>query len=136
MPRICVVDAGLRSWGDAADRLADACCRHLAVYRSVHDREPDRELVFWDVHGSIPTPGPENPGSGGSTVWVATRCDGRPPPNATVVGERPAVRSESTRLNSSHITISYAVFCLKKKKQISCLKSLNYHFTTQTLTSQ
>ena len=23
-------------------------------------------------------------------------------------------RSESTRLNSSHITISYAVFCLKK----------------------
>src|SRR5437667_10467788 len=24
---------------------------------------------------------------------------------------------KSTRLNSSHITISYAVFCLKKKKQ-------------------
>ena len=27
-------------------------------------------------------------------------------------------RSEETRLNSSHITISYAVFCLKKKKKI------------------
>src|SRR5437773_4800688 len=26
---------------------------------------------------------------------------------------------KSTRLNSSHITISYAVFCLKKKKQHS-----------------
>ena len=26
------------------------------------------------------------------------------------------VRSESTRLNSSHLCISYAVFCLKKKK--------------------
>ena len=25
------------------------------------------------------------------------------------------MRSKSTRLNSSHITISYAVFCLKKK---------------------
>src|SRR5439155_26702980 len=25
-------------------------------------------------------------------------------------------RSESTRLNSSHVAISYAVFCLKKKK--------------------
>src|SRR5690606_41705848 len=25
-------------------------------------------------------------------------------------------RSESTRLNSSHVKISYAVFCLKKKK--------------------
>src|SRR5437773_7299983 len=29
-----------------------------------------------------------------------------------VVGDR-----KSTRLNSSHITISYAVFCLKKKKK-------------------
>src|SRR5437667_6535897 len=29
---------------------------------------------------------------------------------------RPADR-KSTRLNSSHITISYAVFCLKKKKK-------------------
>src|SRR5690554_7322323 len=27
-------------------------------------------------------------------------------------------RSESTRLNSSHVRISYAVFCLKKKKKI------------------
>src|SRR5256885_5648495 len=26
---------------------------------------------------------------------------------------------KSTRLNSSHLVISYAVFCLKKKKQIS-----------------
>src|SRR5690606_40498249 len=27
------------------------------------------------------------------------------------------LRSESTRLNSSHVKISYAVFCLKKKKK-------------------
>ena len=27
------------------------------------------------------------------------------------------IRSEEHRLNSSHITISYAVFCLKKKKK-------------------
>src|SRR5437868_14465709 len=33
-----------------------------------------------------------------------------PPPPA------PRKRSESTRLNSSHVSISYAVFCLKKKK--------------------
>src|SRR6266540_1944345 len=30
---------------------------------------------------------------------------------------------KSTRLNSSHITISYAVFCLKKKKKNSKLRS-------------
>src|SRR5215510_7596570 len=29
---------------------------------------------------------------------------------------RPADRSEGTRLNSRHVAISYAVFCLKKKK--------------------
>src|SRR5438876_6492502 len=31
---------------------------------------------------------------------------------------------KSTRLNSSHPSISYAVFCLKKKKQRQSLKSL------------
>src|SRR3712207_8832352 len=29
---------------------------------------------------------------------------------------------KSTRLNSSHANISYAVFCLKKKKQNNCLE--------------
>src|SRR5256885_15890468 len=28
---------------------------------------------------------------------------------------------KSTRLNSSHLVISYAVFCLKKKKKSSCV---------------
>src|SRR3712207_7756864 len=32
-------------------------------------------------------------------------------------GEAVAVDRKSTRLNSSHANISYAVFCLKKKKQ-------------------
>src|SRR5574337_1523242 len=37
----------------------------------------------------------------------------RPPPLASVVSDR-----KSTRLNSSHHSISYAVFCLKKKKKV------------------
>src|SRR5256885_2933642 len=32
--------------------------------------------------------------------------------------ERPRADRKSTRLNSSHLVISYAVFCLKKKKKI------------------
>src|SRR3712207_8634688 len=32
-------------------------------------------------------------------------------------GRTLVARSESTRLNSSHANISYAVFCLKKKKE-------------------
>src|SRR5256885_8802399 len=34
-----------------------------------------------------------------------------------VRGERPAEDRKSTRLNSSHLVISYAVFCLKKKSR-------------------
>src|SRR2546430_5609555 len=38
-----------------------------------------------------------------------------------VIGGKDAIhRSESTRLNSSHSQISYAVFCLKKKKVRAC----------------
>src|SRR3712207_7217170 len=33
---------------------------------------------------------------------------------------------KSTRLNSSHANISYAVFCLKKKKQYSHIPPLSY----------
>src|SRR5256885_7986841 len=41
-------------------------------------------------------------------------------PNGTTVlsrGIQYATDRKSTRLNSSHLVISYAVFCLKKKKQ-------------------
>src|SRR5690606_41477334 len=39
---------------------------------------------------------------------------------AQIVGDRVGVGEDrkSTRLNSSHVKISYAVFCLKKKKNI------------------
>src|SRR5205085_5870140 len=41
------------------------------------------------------------------------------------VGEQGEDR-KSTRLNSSHSQISYAVFCLKKKKK-NKIKSITYH---------
>src|SRR5699024_283815 len=37
----------------------------------------------------------------------------------------PVVDRKSTRLNSSHVSISYAVFCLKKKK--TTLPEVGYH---------
>src|SRR3712207_7501563 len=51
----------------------------------------------------------------------------RPRAKSPVRGKRPAAAAQaakdrkSTRLNSSHANISYAVFCLKKKK-----KPVNY----------
>src|SRR5207248_8018750 len=60
--------------------------------------------------------------SGHSSAGGKARNNSTPPPalrasaagNGT--GEGP-LRSEEQRLNSSHRTISYAVFCLKKKKR-------------------
>src|SRR5690348_17760903 len=43
--------------------------------------------------------------------------------------EGPARDRKSTRLNSSHPSISYAVFCLKKKSQ----KKILYRISAQTL---
>src|SRR5947199_2784373 len=63
-------------------------------------------------------------------IWTATsrrRCAPAPSSarRATAASRPPARRSasgtrrdrKSTRLNSSHLGISYAVFCLKKKKE-------------------
>src|SRR5256885_9724300 len=50
---------------------------------------------------------------------VTARTDRAEPPRASpsiLVIIRPVIDRKSTRLNSSHLVISYAVFCLKKKK--------------------
>src|SRR3712207_6883432 len=39
---------------------------------------------------------------------------------------------KSTRLNSSHANISYAVFCLKKKKNNHYVSTLSPHITRRT----
>src|SRR5690348_17796748 len=54
----------------------------------------------------------------------AARCTGRggcfPPRRAArAVLDRPLRDRKSTRLNSSHPSISYAVFCLKKKNRVA-----------------
>src|SRR6266542_7028792 len=71
------------------------------------------EIYTLSLHDALPIrPGGMRPSAAtassrnGSPCWAATPPRPRPP------------RSDrkSTRLNSSHGSISYAVFCLKKKK--------------------
>src|SRR5256884_6744881 len=52
-------------------------------------------------------------------MWVR---DGNRQPH-----EKPKSDRKSTRLNSSHGYISYAVFCLKKKKQMTITTSQRCH---------
>src|SRR5690348_17739863 len=77
-------------------------------------RRPPRSTLFpyttlSDLRRTAARPGPAR----------ASACSRRPPP----LRPRPHPRAcaardrKSTRLNSSHPSISYAVFCLKKKKK-------------------
>src|SRR5437867_9470953 len=58
-----------------------------------------------------------------------------PPPQAREASARQKqmLDRKSTRLNSSHRTISYAVFCLKKKKK---KKNKNKHIKEKTTRTQ
>src|SRR5437773_4497550 len=61
-----------------------------------------------------------------SYEFIETRDDNSEPKSGCVQfsGDR-----KSTRLNSSHITISYAVFCLKKKKKVKMAKEYPHILT-------
>src|SRR4051812_49580455 len=55
-----------------------------------------------------------------TTLFRSGCCSGHAAPSGVAVGlpNSDARRDrKSTRLNSSHMSISYAVFCLKKKKE-------------------
>src|SRR6266850_1919796 len=85
---------------EVADRLVvvDAETERQAIHRSrgSHSRSRSR----WTTVGAYPRPARNRPSSSAS------------------VTERDR---KSTRLNSSHLVISYAVFCLKKKKILQLL---------------
>src|SRR5258708_23317664 len=50
------------------------------------------------------------------TSWQSRKAQQQPVYEDTAALERAVADRKSTRLNSSHQIISYAVFCLKKKK--------------------
>src|SRR5207248_8829851 len=58
-----------------------------------------------------------------------------PPGNGRLATVEERLDRKSTRLNSSHRTISYAVFCLKKKTQNNNKKSTSQSRLTQNSTS-
>src|SRR5437773_9742727 len=74
-------------------------------------RHPPRSTLFpyttlFRSRHVSPSPKPDSPKGIGS-----------PPPFGSVALRSVTQDRKSTRLNSSHITISYAVFCLKKKNK-------------------
>src|SRR3712207_8378778 len=89
---------------------------YTTLFRSVYEPQPypaEDPLLGWNG------PVASDQASGKGHVFLAeSQSGGRRKAEACSGGARDAHRREdrkSTRLNSSHANISYAVFCLKKK---------------------
>src|SRR5260221_8973911 len=85
---------------------------YTTLFRSARDREARRE-GHPDLHQR------ERPAARRAGVLPDLRAHGD---QVRRSGRTPADR-KSTRLNSSHTVISYAVFCLKKKNQREAAQS-------------
>src|SRR5207249_8118659 len=99
------------------DSKAPSCVVELNAYRSMAST-----LLGPTDRSELSTKAiPADPSAPVTTVSVACRCvptrAGRRWPLRSRYTEPLATQDrKSTRLNSSHVSISYAVFCLKKKK--------------------
>src|SRR3712207_6905775 len=86
-------------------------------------RRPPRSTLFpyttlfrsapVQVRGGSVTGDPKNATAQLLAGWLSSRCGC--PIAVEPTDKRPGEDRKSTRLNSSHANISYAVFCLKKK---------------------
>src|SRR2546429_9101867 len=72
------------------------------------------EIYTLSLHDALPICGGNRRNAG--PLSVSCRCHGLAASEFIIIHNALADR-KSTRLNSSHGYISYAVFCLKKKKQ-------------------
>src|SRR2546430_14962065 len=83
------------------------------------------EIYTLSLHDALPILALDSATSGIASAQAgiaAGHCDVASYINAAVA----AIDRKSTRLNSSHSQISYAVFCLKKKKKHSITASRHY----------
>src|SRR5690242_17084652 len=123
--------SGVRFFGpaDRSDRLAPIKLISMTVHNAtcdVHVHSPGQRSAGHGTRRCLPGDGRADGGAAGaergrreSGRARAARPSGSPLPSRTPRRRRGSMTPEdrkSTRLNSSHMSISYAVFCLKKKK--------------------
>src|SRR5215510_16423611 len=70
------------------------------------------EIYTLSLHDALPISGDTSIQARASSCPASSSS-----PSRVIRAVREASDRKSTRLNSSHVAISYAVFCLKKKKQ-------------------
>src|SRR5437899_9980970 len=100
--------------------ISITCLLHLFIFI---DPAPS-EIYTLSLHDALPI----CPRPGGSRGAKCHRRSGTPNPGCLARECPPRKDRKSTRLNSSHLGISYAVFCLKKKKYPSECNEENQHY--------
>src|SRR5215469_18047349 len=100
--------------------LSDFCsCAVLCLFFFLMIRRPPRSTLF------------------PYTTLFRSRPAAAPQPMPGTPGPAPCRRDrKSTRLNSSHVEISYAVFCLKKKKNTHAEESVEVEIRVCALDSK
>src|SRR5256885_11983104 len=86
-------------------------------------RRPPRSTLF--PYTTLFRSHPDLMGDGAAQLTTIAQCHAWRAIHWTFLFSFPLDR-KSTRLNSSHLVISYAVFCLKKKKATSSQLALDY----------
>src|SRR5699024_11526956 len=93
------------------------------LYRFLFTEPPPTTPHTLPLHDALPISPPVRPRrrrSGHGTAWPTPRRTPQTSPARRTAPPRPFCTGrdrKSTRLNSSDVSISYAVFCLKKKKK-------------------
>src|SRR5438874_12309235 len=72
------------------------------------------EIYTLSLHDALPICSPDRPRRRRTSSGC---CAAAASTSRTSTAARSRIDRKSTRLNSSHVEISYAVFCLKKKKK-------------------
>src|SRR5438067_7763697 len=97
--------------GVLADHLGPPTPAPLLPWVSCYSAAATTEIYTLSLHDALP-------------IWRREAADGvaaiADALESAIAAQRPGARDrKSTRLNSSHVSISYAVFCLKKKKKVN-----------------
>src|SRR5207253_11181256 len=109
---------------------------YLLLYSFLLNPPPTAVIYALSLHDALPIclaragrRGDERVLAGGDVGPAPALRDGRPVREAAAEPGVDGGDRKSTRLNSSHVAISYAVFCLKKKKTANNhqVAALNQH---------
>src|SRR3712207_6857834 len=110
-------------------------CADMSYFIFFFNDTATTEIYTLSLHDALPIWCSRT--SQGRSVTKRSSCGGRLKESVTwrqrssVSGTNALIEDrKSTRLNSSHANISYAVFCLKKKKNAHCTSHVRSHDCT------